>query len=244
MTAVLLPTGMSACFPLKCLFLGKYYIWSCFASGFPTWSLYNRSMPCWEIRGVLAASAVCCCEMPPCSSLIMIFECCLSPGGFCKLRKFKTRCRLFEQSRRTCLLQQPWLVNYSSVCNWNAQILKGRVTKSEVKDQRASSKTGRLAGPGGAFSIHLHLFRGSAFLWLKTEFSINEAMCKHVSGKGRGHVYSTFLCHCSLQWETQIWSLLQWNIYTVWGHSPSISTQNGLWPLKRRRSSKDQEGPE
>lgn len=188
MTAVLLPTGMSACFPLKCLFLGKYYIWSCFASGFPTWSLYNRSMPCWEIRGVLAASAVCCCEMPPCSSLIMIFECCLSPGGFCKLRKFKTRCRLFEQSRRTCLLQQPWLVNYSSVCNWNAQILKGRVTKSEVKDQRASSKTGRLAGPGGAFSIHLHLFRGSAFLWLKTEFSISEAMCKHVSGKGRGHV--------------------------------------------------------
>lgn len=74
MTAVLLPTEMSAdpagCFPLKCLFLGKYYIWGCFASGFPTWSLYNRSMPCWEIRGILAASAVCCCEMPPCSSLI------------------------------------------------------------------------------------------------------------------------------------------------------------------------------
>lgn len=73
MTAVL-PTGMSAdpvaCFPLKCLLLGKYYIWGCFASGFPTWSLYNRSMPCRQIRGILAASAVCCCEMPPCSSLI------------------------------------------------------------------------------------------------------------------------------------------------------------------------------
>lgn len=158
MTAVLLPTEMSAdpvaCFPLKCLLLGKYYICGCFASGFPTWNLYNRSMPCWEIRGILAASDVCCCEMPPCSSLIS-----WSSKGFWMLlrswrfffanwEKLKTRFRMFGQSRRTCLLQQPWLVNYSSVCNWNAQILKGHVTKSEVKDQRASSKTGRLAGPG------------------------------------------------------------------------------------------------
>lgn len=197
MTAVLLPTEMSAdpagCFPLKCLFLGKYYIWGCFASGFPTWSLYNRSMPCWEIRGILAASAVCCCEMPPCSSLIScsskIFWMLLKFWRFfANWGKFKTRCWMFGQSWRTCLLQQPWLVNYSSVCNWNAQILRGHVTKSEVKDQPASSKTGRLAGPGKAFSIHLHLLPGSAFLQMKTEFSRSEAMYKHVSGKGRGPV--------------------------------------------------------
>lgn len=150
-------------------------------------------MPCWEIRGILAASGVCCCEMPPCSSLISCFSKAFwkllkSWRFFANWGKFKTRCRMFGQSRRTCLLQQPWLVNYSSVCNWNAQILKGHVTKSEVKDQWASSKTGRLAGPGEAFSIHLHLSCGSAFLQMKIEFSVSEAMYKHVSEKGRSHV--------------------------------------------------------
>lgn len=150
---------------------------------------------------------------------------------------------MFGQSRRTCLLQQPWLVNYSSVCNWNAQILKGHVTKSEVKDQRASSKTGRLAGPGEGFSIHLHLLCGSPFFadenWIFKKWSNvqtrvweGERPCikylpLSVSGK---HRFESCCSETSKQSEGTA--------------RVSAHTQWALGSVKWRRSSKDQEGPE
>lgn len=68
------------------------------------------------------------------------------------------------------------------------QILKGLVTKGEVKDQRASSKTGRLTGPGEPFSIHLHLLCNNVCLQKKIELPISEAMYRYVSVWGREHL--------------------------------------------------------
>lgn len=157
-----------------------------------------------------------------------------------KWGKFKTSHWVLGESR-TCLLQQPWLVNYSSVCNWNTRILKGLVTKGEVRDQRASSKTGRLTGLGEPFSIHLHLLCLSAEenwvanKWSNAQIRVcrgGEDICKisscvsfPSSGKHR------FEAVCS---ET----------YTQPVGTYQVSMHNGLRPLWNGEVSKDQERSE
>lgn len=79
------------------------------------------------------------------------------------------------------------------------QILKGCVTKGEVKDQQASSKTRRLTGPGEPFSFLLHLLNKNACLQKKTESPINETMHTHrcVCVVGRPSAKTQF----SLYWK-------------------------------------------
>lgn len=99
------------------------------------------------------------------------------------------------------------------------QILKGHVTKGEVKDQQASSKTGRLTGPRELFSIHLHLLNRNSCLQKKTESQINEAMHKCVCGGEDTCKNSSCACFPS-RWKLVAVKLIE----SLWAHT-NISAQ-------------------